>query len=184
VRDFVAPRLPARRRSQLATAAGASPSSEAVTVVVERQQDAYVLAAIAAGGVGERVLVHVQQAFAEAGPEPALPPADLAALTRMEAGGELTATQAKDVLAVLLQRGGGDPAQIAREKGYEAMDVSAIDAAVDAAIAADPDAWAKYCAGEERAAGALVGRVMKATRGQADGKAVTAALQARRAAAS
>jgi aspartyl-tRNA(Asn)/glutamyl-tRNA(Gln) amidotransferase subunit B len=60
------------------------------------------------------------------------------------------------------------------------MDTSALDGAVDDAIAADPAAWAKYCAGEEKAAGALVGRIMKATKGKADGKAVTATLQARR----
>jgi aspartyl-tRNA(Asn)/glutamyl-tRNA(Gln) amidotransferase subunit B len=51
---------------------------------------------------------------------------------------------------------------------------------VAAAIAADPEAWAKFCAGEGKAMGALVGHVMKASRGQADGKAVTAMLNARR----
>ena len=47
---------------------------------------------------------------------------------------------------------------------------------VDAAIAAQPDAWEKFCAGEGKAMGALVGAVMKASKGQADGKAVTALL--------
>ena len=41
----------------------------------------------------------------------------------------------------------------------------ALEAAVDAAIAEQAGAWAKYCAGEDKAAGALVGAVMKATRG-------------------
>ena len=45
---------------------------------------------------------------------------------------------------------------------------------------ADPDAWAKFCAGEQKAVGALVGAVMKTTKGKADGKAVTALLQRRR----
>jgi aspartyl-tRNA(Asn)/glutamyl-tRNA(Gln) amidotransferase subunit B len=100
----------------------------------------------------------------------------------MERNGELTATQAKDVLATMLESGSAEPAAIARAKGYEAMDTSAIAVAVDEAIAGDPAAWGKYCAGEEKAAGALVGRVMKATKGQADGKVVTALLQERRAA--
>ena len=39
---------------------------------------------------------------------------------------------------------------------------------VDQAIAAQPDAWAKYCAGEEKAAGALVGSIMKASKGKAN----------------
>jgi aspartyl-tRNA(Asn)/glutamyl-tRNA(Gln) amidotransferase subunit B len=63
------------------------------------------------------------------------------------------------------------------------MGTDALEAAVEAAIGQQAGAWAKYCAGEDKAAGALVGAVMKATRGQADGKAVTALLQARRSAA-
>ena len=56
------------------------------------------------------------------------------------------------------------------------MDTGSLEAIVDQAIAADPDAWAKFCAGEQKAMGALVGAVMKATKGKADGKAVTALL--------
>ena len=92
----------------------------------------------------------------------------------------MTATQAKTILAELVANGGGDAAAIATAKGFEALDTSAVEALVDAAIAAQSDAWAKYCAGEEKAAGALVGAVMKASQGKADGKVVTAVLQARR----
>jgi aspartyl-tRNA(Asn)/glutamyl-tRNA(Gln) amidotransferase subunit B len=56
------------------------------------------------------------------------------------------------------------------------MDTSELDAMVESAIAEQPDAWAKFCAGEGKAMGALVGAVMKASKGQADGKAVTALL--------
>jgi aspartyl-tRNA(Asn)/glutamyl-tRNA(Gln) amidotransferase subunit B len=69
---------------------------------------------------------------------------------------------------------------IAKAKGFEAMDASELEAMVDAAIAAQTAAWEKYRAGEDKAMGALVGHVMKASKGQADGKAVTALLQARR----
>ena len=176
------PKLPAARREALGALVGLPANNDAVWTVVDRGQDDYVCTAIDAGGVPERVLVHVQQAFAEAGEHPSVPARDLAALTVMERQGELTATQAKDVLAVMMETG-GEPAAIAESKGYEAMDTGAIETAVDAAIAADPAAWTKYCAGEEKAAGALVGRVMKATKGQADGKIVTNLLQQRRAAA-
>jgi aspartyl-tRNA(Asn)/glutamyl-tRNA(Gln) amidotransferase subunit B len=60
------------------------------------------------------------------------------------------------------------------------MDTSELESMVDAAIAAQPDAWAKFCGGEAKAMGALVGAVMKASKGQADGKAVTALLEQRR----
>ena len=56
---------------------------------------------------------------------------------------------------------------------------SALEALVDEAIAANPGAWEKFCAGEDKALGALVGAVMKASRGQADGAAVTALLRSR-----
>jgi aspartyl-tRNA(Asn)/glutamyl-tRNA(Gln) amidotransferase subunit B len=174
------PMLPAQRRQRLAEACSLVPGDDAVATIVERGQDPYVLEAIAAGGDPSRVVVHVQQAYAEQGVEPTAPAHDLAALTRLEREGALTATQAKVVLADLLERGGGDPTTLAAERGFEALDTSVLDGLVDAAIAAQPDAWAKFVAGEAKAMGALVGAVMKASGGKADGKAVTAALHTRR----
>ncbi|MEY2741412.1 MAG: Asp-tRNA(Asn)/Glu-tRNA(Gln) amidotransferase subunit GatB [Ilumatobacteraceae bacterium] len=173
------PPLPAARRGALATLTGAAPDGEAVSVVVERGQDDYVRAVADAGGDAARALTYVQQGYAEAGPTPAVPAADLAALTRLERDGAVTATQAKVLLADLVAAGGGDVAAMARAKGFEAMDAGDLEALVDAAIAADPDAFAKYRAGEAKAAGALVGRVMKASKGKADGKLVTAILERR-----
>ena len=73
-----------------------------------------------------------------------------------------------------------DPAAIAAELGFEAMDTSELEALVDQAIADNPEAWQKFCDGESKVAGVFVGAVMKATRGQADGKAVTQLLTQRR----
>ena len=174
------PPLPAARRAALAAATGAPVDGEAVAVVVERGQDDYVLAVVAAGGDAARALVHVKEAYAEQGSEPTVPAGDLAALTTLETSGALTATQAKQVLAELVAAGGGDAAAIAAAKGFEAMDSSALEALVDDAIAANAGAWAKYQGGEDKAAGALVGAVMKASRGQADGGAVTKILRSRR----
>jgi aspartyl-tRNA(Asn)/glutamyl-tRNA(Gln) amidotransferase subunit B len=174
------PALPAQRRARLAEATGLAPDAEAVLVVTDRGQDAYVLGVAAAGGDAARALVYVKEAFADQGERPAVPATDLAVLTRMELDGEVTATQAKQVLADLVARGGGDPRAIATTKGFEAMDATALESMVDDAIAAQPDAWAKFCAGEDKAVGALVGAVMKASKGQADGKAVTAILNERR----
>ena len=174
------PMLPAARRQALAEASGRTPDSEAVMAIVERGQDDYVLAAGDAGGDVSRALAHVLQAFAEQGATPAVPAADLAALTLMEVDGTLTATQAKQVLADIVAAGGGDPAKIAAGRGFEAMDTSELELMVDAAIAAEPDAWKKFCAGEGKAMGALVGQVMRASKGQADGKLVSQLLNAKR----
>ncbi len=174
------PVLPAVRRARLAEAAGVAPDSELIMSIVDRRQDQYALAVQAAGGDVGRAVVYIKEAFAELGPEPTLPAADVAALTRLEVEGALTATQAKSVLAELVARGGGDAAAIAAERGFAAMDTSELAGFVDAAIAADPEAWAKFCAGEGKAMGALVGHIMKASKGQADGKLVTTILNARK----
>ena len=174
------PMLPAERRARLSTITGANKESEAVYVIVERGQDDYIATVADVGGDASRALVYVQQAFAEEGSTPRVPAADLARLTILERDAKVTATQAKTILSELVANGGGDAAKIAAEKGFEALDTSAVEKMVDDAIAAQPDAWAKYCAGEEKALGAIVGAVMKASKGKADGKVVTAILLSRK----
>ena len=62
-----------------------------------------------------------------------------------------------------------DPEKIVKEKGLvQITDTSAIEPAVDEAIAANPKAVAEYKGGKKKALGALVGQVMKATRGKAN----------------
>ena len=56
----------------------------------------------------------------------------------------------------------------------------ALDAILDEVIAANPDEWARFVEGDDKLAGFFTGKVMAATKGQADGKAVNAALRARR----
>ena len=112
-------------------------------MVTHRDQDAYVLAVAEAGGDAGRALVHVKEAFAEQGERPTVPAGDLANLTRLEIDGELTATQAKQVLAEIVEHGGGDAEAIAASKGFEAMDNGELESMVDDAIAAQPDAWSE-----------------------------------------
>jgi aspartyl-tRNA(Asn)/glutamyl-tRNA(Gln) amidotransferase subunit B len=59
------------------------------------------------------------------------------------------------------------------------MDDDALTAVVDEVIAANPDAWAKFVAGDTKVTGFFVGQVMRATQNQADGGAVTARLRQR-----
>ena len=173
------PMLPAARRARLAEATGVAPDSEAAMVVVDRGQDEYVLAVGAAGGDVARALVYVKEAILSRDQQ--VYAADLAKLTLMEISGKLTATQAKAVLVEMIQNIGMDPAEIAAAKGFEALDEGALGPLVDRAIAENGEAWAKFCAGEGKAMGALVGAVMKLSQGKADGKAVTALLNAKKA---
>jgi len=174
------PPLPAARRARLSAITGASQESEAVIVIVERGQDDYIHAVVAAGGDASKALVFVQQAFADETAQPRVPAKDIAMLTVMERDGKITSTQSKTLLAEIVANGGGDAVALAAAKGFEALDNSAAEKMVDDVIAAQPEAWAKYCAGEEKAMGALVGAIMKLSQGKADGKVVTAILNARR----
>jgi aspartyl-tRNA(Asn)/glutamyl-tRNA(Gln) amidotransferase subunit B len=177
VREALPP-LPAARRARLVDATGVRP--EAAALVVERGLDELVLDAVAAGGDRSRAVNHAEHDLA--GGPGALTADGLAALTRLEDEGKLTPTQAKAVLAELVERG-GDPAAVAAAKGFEALPDDELAGLVDDAIAAQPDAWERYLGGNAKVAGALVGAVMKATKGRADARAVTALLERRKAAA-
>ena len=69
--------------------------------------------------------------------------------------------------------GEGDPDEVVERRGLEVVsDEGALVAAVDEALAAQPDIAEKIRGGKVAAAGAIVGAVMKATKGQADAKRV------------
>lgn len=176
------PMLPGERRRRLSNATGSAADSESVMVVVERGQDDYVLAVGDYGADVARALVHVKEGYADQGNQPTVPAGDLAGLIELETSGKLTATQAKQILADLVASGGGDAAALAAGRGFEALDDSVLVSIVDEVIASHPEAWSKFRAGEDKAMGALVGAVMKASQGKADGKAVTAQLMSRRSA--
>ena len=174
--DAALPLLPAARRAALAAAAGV-PTADVATIV-DRGHDELAGAAIAAGADARTVLNRVGNDLA--GDLGALDAAGLAALVGLETGGDLTATQAKAVLAEMVASG-RPPADIAADLGFEAMDTSALESVVDGIIADHPDDWTQFVEGDDKARGKLtgffVGLVMKATKGQADGKAVTALLR-------
>ncbi|MCQ4044416.1 Asp-tRNA(Asn)/Glu-tRNA(Gln) amidotransferase subunit GatB [Streptantibioticus rubrisoli] len=94
--------------------------------------------------------------------------AQVARVCALVAEGTLNDKLARQVIeAVLL--GEGDPDQVVEQRGLAIVsDDSALGAAVDDAIAANPAVADKVRDGKVAAAGALVGAVMKATRGQAD----------------
>jgi aspartyl-tRNA(Asn)/glutamyl-tRNA(Gln) amidotransferase subunit B len=82
--------------------------------------------------------------------------------------GTISANAGKDVLMKMVQTG-KDAASIVQEEGMQQIsDTSAIQALVDAAIAANPRAIEDYKAGKQAALGALVGAVMKQSKGQAN----------------
>lgn len=92
----------------------------------------------------------------------------IVALQKLIDEGKINDKLARDVLDGVLA-GEGTPGQVVESRGLAVVsDDSALQAAIDDALAAQPDVAAKIRAGKVQAAGAIVGAVMKATRGQAD----------------
>ena len=95
-------------------------------------------------------------------------PADVAAVQALVDAGTINDKLARQVFDGLLA-GEGTPAEVVAARGLAVVsDEGALGAAVDAAIAANPDVADKIRDGKVAAAGALIGAVMKEMRGQAD----------------
>ncbi|TWF78907.1 aspartyl/glutamyl-tRNA(Asn/Gln) amidotransferase subunit B [Pseudonocardia hierapolitana] len=99
-------------------------------------------------------------------------PAQVARVIALVAAGELSNKLARQVVDGVLA-GEGEPDDVVAARGLAVVsDDTALLAAVDEALAAQPDVAEKIRGGKVQAAGAIVGAVMKATKGQADAKRV------------
>lgn len=95
-------------------------------------------------------------------------PAQIGALQRLVDDGRLTDKLARQVLEGVLA-GEGEPADIVAARGLEVVsDDGPLLEAIDTALAAQPDIAEKIRGGNLGPAGAIIGAVMRATRGQAD----------------
>ena len=177
--------MPAERRAKLAALFGPGPVGHAradqIATVVEHRLDELVTAAAGAGVDSALALARTSNEASSA-PDAArlLDVPAFIALLRMEQDKKLSATQSKAVLIDMLENG-GDPAEIARRRGFEALETGSLETVVADVLAAHPEAWLRYQAGEDKLVGFFTGEVMKATKGRADGEAVAAELRRRRA---
>ena len=95
-------------------------------------------------------------------------PADVAALQSLIDAGTLTDKLARQVLEGVIA-GEGTPQEVVDARGLAVVsDDGALIAAIDEALAKQPDVLAKIRDGKVQAAGAVIGAVMQAMRGQAD----------------
>ena len=99
-------------------------------------------------------------------------PEQVARVIALVGAGELSNSLARQAVDGVLA-GEGSPDEVVAARGLKVVsDDSALIAAVDEALAGQPDVADKIRGGKVAAAGAIVGAVMKATRGQADAKRV------------
>jgi aspartyl-tRNA(Asn)/glutamyl-tRNA(Gln) amidotransferase subunit B len=173
------PELPearsARYREQLHL-----PDDVAALLAADPETAAYFeRAAKAAAGVEPRVVANwvtgelaaaLRQDGGEASAaESKVEPAALAALVAMVQEKKISHGNGKTVLATLVAEG-GDPAAIVEREGLaQISDSGELEAIVAAAVESDPEAADQIRSGNQKAIGAIVGAVMKETKGRADG---------------
>jgi aspartyl-tRNA(Asn)/glutamyl-tRNA(Gln) amidotransferase subunit B len=171
------PELPAARRLRLGRELGAtdfelgSMANAGVLELVAETAEAGAPAAEARNWW----LGYLAQKANEAGAEAAslaITPAQVARVIALVDAGTLSTGLARQAVDGVLETGADVDAVVAGRGLVRVSDVDALGAAVDAAIAARPDVAEKVRGGKVAAAGALVGAVMKATRGQADAAVV------------
>jgi len=103
-------------------------------------------------------------------------PQQLGGIADLIASGAISGKIAKEVFEIVYTQG-GDPARIVEERGLKQLtDTGAIEAAVDAIVAANP-AQVEKARANPKLAGWFVGQVMQATGGKANPRAVNEIVQ-------
>lgn len=98
----------------------------------------------------------------------AITPSDVAELATLVESGKINDRIGREVLQAVLA-GEGNPTKIVADRGLEVVsDDTALQAAIDEALAKQPDVLEKIREGKLQAAGAVIGAVMQAMKGQAD----------------
>lgn len=167
------PELPAARRRRLATEWGYADAEmrDVVNAGAVELIEATVAAGADPGAARKWWMGELARTAKERGVELAeLPvtPGQIGALQRLVDSGTLTDKLARQVLEGVLA-GEGSPEEVVAARGLEVVsDEGALLAAIDEALAAQPDVVAKIRGGNLGPVGAIIGAVMKATRGQAN----------------
>ncbi|MGQ9685484.1 MAG: Asp-tRNA(Asn)/Glu-tRNA(Gln) amidotransferase subunit GatB [Thiobacillaceae bacterium] len=180
------PELPQQKQARYQTEWGLS-AYDAATLTTSRAMAEYFEATVAAAGVAPKlaanwVMGEVSAALNKAGTgieHCPISPARLAGLLRRVADGTLSSKLAKEVFAALWE-GEGEADAIIEARGLKQMsDTGELGRIVDEVIAANPKSVEEYRAGKDKAFNALVGQVMKATRGRANPQQVNELLKVR-----
>jgi aspartyl-tRNA(Asn)/glutamyl-tRNA(Gln) amidotransferase subunit B len=171
------PEPPWEHRRQIKTEWGLTDAElrDLVNAGVLELIEATVAAGAPAGEARSWWVSYLTQQANTRGVEPAglpISPAQVARLIDLVASGALNNKLARQVVDGVLA-GEGEPDEVVAARGLAVVsDDTALLAAVDEALAAQPDVADKIRGGKVQAAGAIVGAVMKATKGQADAKRV------------
>jgi len=129
-----------------------------------------------AQGIGRLLLNEAASALNAAGQGLAascLQPSGVVALARLLEADQLSSNQGKEVLVQMLASGEGPDAVVERLGLRQVSDSGAIEAVVDAVIAANPDKVAEYQAGKTGLLGFFVGQAMRQMQGQGNPRLIS-----------
>lgn len=102
-----------------------------------------------------------------------------AAILKMQAAGEISGGQAKEIYEIVLKTG-REPGEIADTEGLKQQsDTGAIEAVIDEVLAANTDKVAEYRGGKDKLFGFFVGQTMKAMQGKGNPAVVNQLLKAK-----
>jgi aspartyl-tRNA(Asn)/glutamyl-tRNA(Gln) amidotransferase subunit B len=134
---------------------------------------------VAANWVTGELAAALRQAGEDGAAESRVSPEGLAALIGMVQEKKISHGSAKTVLAALVREGGEPAAIVEREGLTQISDSGELESIVDAALESNPNAVEQVRAGNQKAIGAIVGAVMKETKGRADGGEVNRLIRER-----
>jgi aspartyl-tRNA(Asn)/glutamyl-tRNA(Gln) amidotransferase subunit B len=173
------PELPAARAQRFEHEAGLPPDTARLLAFRSELGD-YFEEALAANGdvavdpkaLANWVTVELTARLGEAEPqESKVEPAALARLVAMVSSNAVSQSAAKQVLDVLAAEG-GEPQAIVEARGLALAGEDELGGIVDRALAENADAVEQVKSGNQKAIGAIMGAVMRETKGRADGKEV------------
>ncbi|MBI4371219.1 MAG: Asp-tRNA(Asn)/Glu-tRNA(Gln) amidotransferase subunit GatB [Elusimicrobia bacterium] len=179
------PELPAARRARFSRTLGLSAYDAGVLTADRARADFFETAARSAPAGSSKVVANLfsteilarLNAEGKSAEQIPFPPGHLGSLAGLVAAGSLSSKGAKDVL-IRMWETGREPKDIVGDLGLaQVRDDEKVRAWVKEAVAANPKAAADLKGGKAAAIGALVGAVMKLSRGQADPGLVNALIR-------
>lgn len=172
------PELPDARKERYMKEFGLS-SEDAVFMTNDKDTADYFEAAVAAGADPKAAVNWLMGEFASQlstdGIEIAKAPVsaeNLAGLLKLISKGTISGKIAKKVFATMWKEG-GNPEEIVKAQGLvQISDTAELSKLVDEVVGKNPKAVEDFKAGKKKAVGALVGQIMKATKGKANPRVI------------
>jgi aspartyl-tRNA(Asn)/glutamyl-tRNA(Gln) amidotransferase subunit B len=168
------PELPRAKRERFIKDFGLS-AQDADVLTAERDVAEYYEAAVTAGADPKKAANWIMSEFlrelADARAtvaEARLKPGELARLVKIIDDGLISGKIGKQIFPELFAKG-GDPEELVKALGLvQISDTSALEAAIDQVLAANPSEVESFKGGKTKLMGFFVGQIMKATKGQAN----------------